>query len=63
MPKESKTYPVFHASKLKPFHGDIDNKELTLPSTSIENQPKIKPMATIASKVEGGPPQELVLVQ
>jgi len=46
-PKESKIHPVFHAFKLKPFHGDIDNKELALSS----------------ALVEGDPPQELVLVQ
>jgi len=63
LPKESKIHPIFLAYKLKPFHGDIDNKELALPYAFVENQPKIKPLAIVASKVEGDPPQELVLVQ
>jgi hypothetical protein len=61
LPDASRIHPVFHVSKLKPFHGN-DTIALPLPAASFGNQPVIHPMAVLDWKQEPDSPVQ-VLVQ
>jgi len=52
LPPNSKIHPVFHCSLLKPHHGPITTASDDLPSTTINNNPLIQPLAILDSKLD-----------
>lgn len=63
LPPTAKIHPVFHCSKLKLHHGPIVTAQ-SLPPSSWDNNPVIKPLAILDHKWDKqDPPVLLVLVQ
>ncbi|GAU45976.1 hypothetical protein TSUD_401160 [Trifolium subterraneum] len=60
LPPKSRIHPVFHASKLKPYHG-TEMEALPLPTEAIHNHPLVHPIAILAQQdAEGTSPKVLV---
>lgn len=52
LPFHSKIHHVFHFSILKPYHGPITTTPDDLPSTNIDNNPLIQPLAILDTKMD-----------
>jgi len=65
LPEASKIHPVFHCSMLRPHHGPLDLPVSTLPPDAVQNQPIMKPLTILDSRMDSStqPPTRLVLVQ
>ena len=51
LPDSARIHPVFHCSKLKPFRGNPEqHSELHLPSTFVNDQPVVYPLAILDSR-------------
>jgi hypothetical protein len=61
LPPTNRIHPVFHASKLKPYHGS-EQEALPLPLEAFGNDPVVHPIAFLDKQVAAGRPPK-VLVQ
>ena len=65
-PDHSKIHPVFHVSLLKAYIAATDsNRSAELPPEDVNNQPIVKPLTIVASKIVPSDfgPRRMVLVQ
>ncbi|XP_073128813.1 uncharacterized protein [Henckelia pumila] len=65
LPETSRIHPTFHVSQLKPFHGELPDRDVTLPAHSMGHQPLLTPVCILATRVVRKKNQEFkkVLVQ
>ena len=65
LPKASKIHSVFHCFMLRPHHGPLELPVSALPPDTIQNQPILKPLTILNSRMDPStdPSTQLVLVQ
>lgn len=61
LPEASKIHPVFHCSMLRPHHGPLELPVSALPPDAVQNQPILKPLTILDSRMDSSTNPQLGL--